>query len=158
MGRSLGRFEWNRVRRADRHGEWAEWRPFLAADGSADLRDLDSLRRLLDGRDVPGRRPADHKRFIVLPSVVALPAATFRILVRLFGFAPWVAIAGCLATLAFVLTAMVHECRRVHSVSPAYVLGASTVSALMVGAFLICSVICRCASLHHVRSIDAHCI
>src|SRR5688572_379219 len=71
------------------------------------------------------RRPADHKRFIVLASAVALSAATFRILVRLFGFAPWVAIAGCLAPLAFILTAMVHECRRVHSVSPVYLYGSS---------------------------------
>ena len=82
-------------------------------------------------------RPANHKRFIVLASAVALSAATFRILVSIFGFAPWVAIAGCLAPIAFILVAMVHEYRRVHSVSPVYLLGTSAVSALIVGAFLL---------------------
>ena len=83
------------------------------------------------------RRPAHHKRLIVLASAVALSAATFRILVLIFGFAPWVAIAGCLAPLAFILTAMVYEYRQVHSVSALYLLGISAMSALIVGAFFL---------------------
>jgi hypothetical protein len=53
-----------------------------------------------------------HKQFIVLASAVALAAATFRILVQLFGFAPWVAVAGCFAPALFVLLALHHEYRK----------------------------------------------
>ena len=83
------------------------------------------------------RRPADHKRLIMLASAAALGAATFRILVRIFGFAPWVAVAGCLAPVSFILVAMVHEYRQRHSVSPAYLLGSAAMTVLIGGAFLL---------------------
>lgn len=83
------------------------------------------------------RRPAIHRRYIVLASAVPLAAATFRILVRIVGFSPWAAIAGCLAPIAFVLAALAHDYRRVRSVSPVYVLGTSATAVLISGAFLL---------------------
>lgn len=83
------------------------------------------------------RHRASHRQFVVLASAVPLGAATFRILVRIFGFAPWVAIAGCLAPTVFVLLAMVHDYRKGGSVSHVYLWGGSATIAVIGGAFLL---------------------
>lgn len=83
------------------------------------------------------KRRTRHKQFIVLASAVALAAATFRILVVAFGFAPWVAIAGCLAPALFVLAAMGHDHRHGRPVSRVYLWGGSAMVAVIGGAFLL---------------------
>jgi hypothetical protein len=78
-----------------------------------------------------------HKQFIMLASAVALAAATFRILGRVFGFTPTVAIAGCLAPVLFIIVAMIHDYRKWHSISHVYLWGASATTVLVAGAFLL---------------------
>lgn len=83
------------------------------------------------------KRKASHKQFIVLASAAALSAATFRILVVFFGFATWVAIAGCLAPAFFVIAAMAHDYRKRRPVSRVYLWGGSAMVAVIAGAFLL---------------------
>lgn len=78
-----------------------------------------------------------HKQFIMLASAVALAAATFRILVRIFGFTPPVAIAGCLAPVFFILVAMSHDCRSARSSNQVYLWGASAMICVIAGAFVL---------------------
>ena len=83
------------------------------------------------------RRPADHKRLMILASAAALSAATFRIVVQVLGFAPWIAIVGTLAPILFVVAAMMHDywsMRRIHRV---YVWGAPAMLGLTGGMFLL---------------------
>lgn len=61
---------------------------------------------------VQRKRRVYHRQLIVLASATALTAATFRVLVRFFGFTPEIAVAGCFAPLLFVAAAAVHEYRR----------------------------------------------
>lgn len=83
------------------------------------------------------RRPADHKRYIMLASAAALSAATFRIVLRIAAFAPWSAIAGCLAPLVFVGAAMAHEYRRQGRLHAVYAWGAPITAAVIAGAFAL---------------------
>jgi len=52
------------------------------------------------------RRPAEHKRLMLLASSGALGAAAFRVLAMIFGFSPGVAVAGILAPNVFILASM----------------------------------------------------
>lgn len=47
-------------------------------------------------------RPADDKRFTLVTSASALGAATFRIVIQIFGFSPAAAIAGTAAPSLFI--------------------------------------------------------
>jgi hypothetical protein len=66
------------------------------------------------------RCAASHRRFVVLASAGGLGAAAFRVFGALFGFAPWVPIAGILAPNVFLVAAMVHDVRREGRVHPIY--------------------------------------
>lgn len=83
------------------------------------------------------RRPREHKRFIVLASAVALSAATFRILVRILGFEPWVAIAGCLTPVLFIFAGMIHDSRRGRATRGVYLHGVLAMIGLIGGAFVL---------------------
>lgn len=83
------------------------------------------------------RRPAEHKRLVLLASAVALSAATFRIVARMFGFGTGVAVVGCLAPVLFVVAAMLHDRRRLHAVHPIYRWGAVAMVGVIGGAFLL---------------------
>lgn len=83
------------------------------------------------------RRPADHKRYVLLASAVALAAATFRIVVQVFGFHPWVAVVGCLAPLLFVAAAMLHDYQSLRAIHRVYAWGTAAMVGVLGGAFLL---------------------
>lgn len=83
------------------------------------------------------RRVAEHKRFIVLASAVALSAATTRIAMRIFGFEPWTVILGMLAPLGFVLAGMLDDVRTRRRIHPVYAWGFVTIFVIIGGACLL---------------------
>lgn len=83
------------------------------------------------------RRVEDHKRLMILASAVPLGAATFRIVVRVAGFAPWIAIVGMLAAVIFPLIAIIHDRRHRPTTHPIYAWGVPAMVLTVVVPFLI---------------------
>lgn len=83
------------------------------------------------------RHAADHKRLILLASAVALSAATFRIFVRILGFAPWVAIVGTLAPSLFMVAGMIYDHRTFGKIHRAYLWGVPAMLGVVGGAFVL---------------------
>jgi hypothetical protein len=83
------------------------------------------------------RRTAEHKRFMVLASAVALSAGTTRIVFLFVGFSPWSAAAGMLASLVFVIVAMMDDIRGQGRIHPVYAWGAMAMVCVIGGACLL---------------------
>jgi uncharacterized membrane protein len=83
------------------------------------------------------RRPAVHKRLMLLASAAALSAATFRIVVEILGFERWVAVVGTLAPVGFILAAMIHDYRTVGRVHPVHQWGGPLTVGLIGVAFFL---------------------
>lgn len=78
-----------------------------------------------------------HKRFILLASAAALSAATFRIVVRIFGFEHWSATLGTLTPSVFVFAAMIHDHRMMRKIHPVNIWGLTAMLALVGGSFIL---------------------
>jgi hypothetical protein len=83
------------------------------------------------------RNRLEHRQCIILASAVALAAATFRVVLQIWGFTPLTAVSGCLMPVLFVWAAMVHEYRKRGQVSRIYTAGSAAMIVVIGGAFAL---------------------
>lgn len=83
------------------------------------------------------RKPALHRRFMILAGAGGLGAAAFRILGAAFGGGTWTVPGGILVTALFVVAAMIHDRRSEGRVHPAYAWGLGGMLGLSGGALLL---------------------
>jgi hypothetical protein len=83
------------------------------------------------------RNRFEHRQFVILASAVALAAATFRVLVRVWDFTSVTAVAGCLVPVVFVWIAMLYDFRRRAQISRIYVVGSVAMIVVIGSAFVL---------------------